>query len=368
MRGLPHEATCYGSGVQLHGLVVLALLLVWPGQAAWAQSTVLVGDPAFQTNGDPIEETPAVLTDPFTTALDDATDCDVLSTNDIREMARFEEMRQLLGAGDAAFAEELAGALGADTLVVWQVGKVDDTFVINARAFENGSSVAAASSRTSSRTGLVGAAQEVGAAIGQKLECRKPDVDYVVYEVTAEMTETTSDPTQSLTMTGRVTRTDTIEIPVGLFASPTGRVRVDQIETSAIIRQEILSQCPSPGGYRDLPSKVDQFTETRTTASARTEPSVDIEYEGTWVHIKGSVSGFVPRTVTDIQRSTGISCGRALEPTTHTNTTGNRSMALEGANFDMRLPRDGSTSVSQPFELNGWTGTATLTWKPRQTR
>jgi hypothetical protein len=129
-----------------------------------------------------------------------------------------------------------------------------------------------------------------------------------------------------------------------------------------------MSQCPSPTGNRDFPTKLDQFFETRTTADGTTEPSVDIEDEGAFVRIEVNVSDFLPRTYTKRDWSNGYACGSASPPTDSTSTSADVSMAIEGIDFELVIPRDGATSVQQPFELNGWRGTATLTWKPKGAR
>ena len=346
---------------------MLALALA-AAPAAAQERKVLVSDPSFQTPGDPVEQLAATLLDSFTAALDSSTECDILSSNDLRAMVSLEQARQLLGGGDAAFVDEIIGSLGADTLVVWQIGRLGGTYVVNARALRDGSGVASSTTRASNLDLLQGAVQQAGAQVGAALDCRKPGVDYVIYkiEATFEQREQTAGHTSALT--GTVTRIDTIEIPPGFFATPTGRARVDEVMRSEVLGVEHMSQCPSPTGFRDFPAKLDQFFETRTVAEGATEPSVDIEDEGAFVRIEASVSEFLPRTHTKRDWSNGYACGRPTPPTDSTDTSDAVSMAIEGINFDIVIPRDGSTSVQQPFELNGWKGTATLTWKPKGAR
>lgn len=349
-------------------ILLLAAALLVPAGAAAQERKVMVTDPSFSAQGDPVERSAEVFLDRFTFALDGATECDVLSASDMRAMVNAEQTRQLLGGGDAASIDAIIGALGADTLVVWQIGKVGQTYVVNARALRDGSAIASSSTRASNLELLLDAVGEAGAQIGSRLDCRKPDVDYIVYRIDAtfEQREQTTGYTSSLT--GHVTRVDTIEVPPGFFARPTGRARVDEVMNSEVLGVEAMSQCPSPTGFRDFPAKLDQYFETRTVAEGPTEPSVDIEDEGTFVRLEVSVSEFLPRTHTKRDWSNGYACGSPTPPTDSTNTSDGVSMAIEGINFELVIPRDGSTSVQTPFELNGWKGTATLTWKPRGSR
>ena len=56
---------------------------------------------------------------------------EVVSARDITQVLGFERQKQLLGCEDASCIAELAGSLGADALVVGDVGKLDKLYVLN---------------------------------------------------------------------------------------------------------------------------------------------------------------------------------------------------------------------------------------------
>jgi hypothetical protein len=55
----------------------------------------------------------------------------VIGASDIRALIGFEQQRQLLGCSDASCMAELTGALGVDLLLVSDLGKVGDSWVLN---------------------------------------------------------------------------------------------------------------------------------------------------------------------------------------------------------------------------------------------
>jgi len=352
-------------------LTLAAALTVLPA-IAHAQATVMVADPTFQPDTDPIAGNAATLLELFSTKLDDATECRVTSKDDLRVILKMESLRQVLGGGQPApgMVEELAGALGSDTLVVWSIGRLGNTYVVNGRALRAMRAVAgaAATATTTTTTGVIEAVSAVATKLGQALKCPKPGVDYLIYEVS--LTSDNDDVTEIRTITSRrrFRRTDTIEIPPGLFASPSGSVDLEQNEHWTIVSKPGISQCPGPDGYRNLPSKSDSSTDGIATAQGPTEPGVEISYEGGEIKIAGQVDDENRPIWNETQRTTGIACGEPTEPTEVTNTSDSRSVAINNASFDLRVPLDGSKTIqsgtrSWPMELNEWKGTMTLTWR-----
>lgn len=348
-------------------LVTLAALAF--AAPAFAQSAVLVGDPTFQPEADPLARSSQALAGVFETRLSEATDCQVTSKGDLRSMVDFQKLQQTLGAETPVDAADgIIGALGADTLVAWSVGHIGETYVVSGAAFRDGKAIARANSRAGGQDEVLSAVQQMAADLGSSLHCPKPGTDFLVFEVNLTREEHTNDGTQALDAVGRFKRVDTIEL-TGLLRRAKGRMTMMQTERSTLIRPPHLSQCAAPGGYQDLPSKVDQFNYSSVSASnAATDPSVDFTVEGGTLQILGHVSDDTRYVWHDVQKSSGISCGKPLEPTNVTRDTDEVSVLINNANFDLAIPIDRSKSEqsgtkSWPLEVSGYKGTMKLTWR-----
>jgi hypothetical protein len=77
-----------------------------------------------------------LLTEVLSTELGKSGDLDVIAGRDIEAILGFEAQKQLLGCDEASCVAELGGALGADELVVGQVGKIGETFVVNVKLID----------------------------------------------------------------------------------------------------------------------------------------------------------------------------------------------------------------------------------------
>lgn len=61
---------------------------------------------------------------------------EVIAGRDVKAMLSFEERRQILGCSDESCLAEIGGALGADRIMVSNVGKVGETFVITVKLID----------------------------------------------------------------------------------------------------------------------------------------------------------------------------------------------------------------------------------------
>jgi len=134
------------------------------------------------------------------------------------------------------------------------------------------------------------------------------------------------------------------------------------------IGKEQLTQGPSPGGYKDLPSSSRTDTTMDATGSGTTSPSVDITVEGGQMHIEVLVSDWITRVSKQTDTSRGVSCGKAFGPETTRSESDARSTAVDNAQADVTVAFDKSVaqqagSTSWPIEINGFKGRGTLTWK-----
>jgi hypothetical protein len=330
---------------------------------------VLVGDPTFQPEADPLARSALALAGVFETRLSEATDCQVTSKGDLRSMVDFQKLQQSLGAETPVDAADgIIGALGADTLVIWRVGHLGETYVISGSAFRDGKAIARANAQARGQDDVIHAVRQMAAELGSSLHCPKPGTDYLVFTVDLTREEHTNDGTQALDAVGRFKRVDTIEL-TGMLRRAKGRMTMVQTERSTLIRPPHLSQCAAPGGYQDLPSKVDHFNDASVNASnSATDPRVDFTVDGGSLQLNGHVSDETRYVWHDVQRTSGIICGKTAEPTNMTRDTDEVSVLINNANFDLVIPIEKDTpeqsgSKTWPLEVSGYKGTMTLTWR-----
>ncbi len=352
-------------------VLFVALLAAVPARG---QSRIFVGDPSFSLpDGDPLSASGPSILDAFAEGLQNDGHCaGVTSMSDLRDMARFENLKQLLGAsGDADAAEALAGALGADRVAAVSVGRVGTRYVVNARGVGGAGNSTGVTETAASAPGVFAAAKKAGGRLGQAMGCGNPAIPLffegtLVYEVTYKKADnqTNEAGTSSLETTSH--RRD--EIEVRGVRPAIGRADIDEVSHIRVTTAEHLSQCAAPGGYRDLPVSSDQRTEMVAKGSGSTEPSVEIDIDGSELRIVGSVSDSIPRVMQQTDTSAGVTCGKPFGPDTTTSSSEAVSTSVDGINFEIRVPFDKrqatqAGSKSWPVELNDMRGTATLTWK-----
>ncbi len=88
-----------------------------------------------EARGIPTEQVP-VLTEVLTTHLAAGAQLEVIAGRDLAAILDYEAQKQLLGCDDSSCFAELGGAIGADKLVVAQVGKLGDTYVVNIKMID----------------------------------------------------------------------------------------------------------------------------------------------------------------------------------------------------------------------------------------
>ncbi|MBI5510887.1 MAG: hypothetical protein HY903_19170 [Deltaproteobacteria bacterium] len=71
------------------------------------------------------------LTEVLTVEIDSLGMYKVVAGRDVQAMLGFEKQKDMLGCTDAACLAEIGGALGVDRIVVSQIGKVGNTYVVN---------------------------------------------------------------------------------------------------------------------------------------------------------------------------------------------------------------------------------------------
>jgi len=123
--------------------LTLALLLANP---------VLAADKSPEQRAEQrARNTSRTVTGLITAAIADLDRFEVLSSADLRNALSLEEQKQQLGCdeADSSCLAELAGALGAELVVFGQLGKLDETYVLNLSLFDSTSTRAVA--RTSLR-------------------------------------------------------------------------------------------------------------------------------------------------------------------------------------------------------------------------
>jgi TolB-like protein len=78
----------------------------------------------------------APLSEVLTTELTALGRFEVISARDIQAMLEHEANKQAMGCNDAACFAEIGGALGADNLLIPQVSRLEDTFVVNIKLID----------------------------------------------------------------------------------------------------------------------------------------------------------------------------------------------------------------------------------------
>lgn len=78
----------------------------------------------------------STLSEALTTELSSLDRYQVISTRDVLAMLENETNKQQLGCDDTSCFAELGGALGADFLLVPQVGRLDDSYVLNLKLID----------------------------------------------------------------------------------------------------------------------------------------------------------------------------------------------------------------------------------------
>ena len=349
------------------GRVVLWAALLAAAPAAARAQGILVTDPTIDVPS--LAGSGEILLDRLAVGLSQTTTCRVFTRNDARDLARFEQLRQQLGAGESAtLADDLVSVLGSDTLIAWKIGKVGGTYVVIARAFRGASAFASAQARGITVPEMIRAVGQAGADLGKQITCGgRPEVGTLTLEIVMELKQHNETVGTISDLVTTATRRDTIDVRGG-FRAPVGKAEFRELSKLVTIGKESLSQCPAPGGYKDLPSSSRSDTTIDTHGGGDTEPSVDITVDGAEMHLEGLISDALKSLSEQTDVTRGVSCGKPFGPDTEKSTTDARSSAVDRAAFDVTVPFDKSLaqqsgSTSWPIEINGFKGTGTLTWK-----
>lgn len=104
----------------------------------------------------------------------------VISGRDLAAALGLERQKELMGCGDSSCIAELAGALGADGLVVGDAGKLDDTYTLNVKVLSrDGKTLASHTATVPTAAAMPKALETAARAVAHQLaaELSRPDLD-----------------------------------------------------------------------------------------------------------------------------------------------------------------------------------------------
>jgi hypothetical protein len=111
--------------------LLVAALAAWPMSASAAVKLKIAVFDVNISNVDPAHK--PIFTEVLTTELAGLDGIEVISSKDIQAILGHEAQKQALGCSEDTCFAELGGALGAERLVVCDVGKLDQSYVVNAK-------------------------------------------------------------------------------------------------------------------------------------------------------------------------------------------------------------------------------------------
>lgn len=195
--------------------MTLVLLALVPARVMAAESeaetgegptrTLLVTDLAAEVGVE--DGVVRLLTDLLLSGLSAADHLEVRAQADVAAMLGVEAQKALMGCGDGDCIVELAGALGSDLVLVWNVGRIGEGYLMNVKVLDgtNGLAVTRISRRIDGDEGaLVGVVEEM---VAEVLPARK--------ERTARLCASATPLTDTVSFTSE-SRKSASEFPISL--------------------------------------------------------------------------------------------------------------------------------------------------------